>query len=190
MQTKSIQSNITKIANNKWFINKIEKVPEAYISNLEMLFLPSKGFLALSIQRYVWYETFIGVCNILFVAVSPIIVSSTIFVHLFYDMGPIWLSMSQNMKLLQRNTIIKVLLSKLWNFEHPKLDLLVVSLNEFLKGIHICFTYFFVAKYIFGFCTNNKLSKYSFILNITNSFHTLESPLNFPQFQNIIKATK
>ena len=178
MQTKSIQSNITKIANNKWFINKIEKVPEAYISNLEMLFLPSIGFLALSIQRYVWYETFIGVCNILFVAVSPIIVSSTIFVHLFYDMGPIWLSMSQNMKLLQRNTIIKVLLSKLWNFEHPKLDLLVVSLNEFLKGIHICFTYFFAAKYIFGFCTNNKLSKYSFILNITHSFHTLESPLN------------
>ena len=49
MQTKSIQSNITKIANNKWFINKIEKVPEAYISNLEMLFLPSIGFLALSI---------------------------------------------------------------------------------------------------------------------------------------------
>ena len=60
----------------------------------------------------------------------------------FYDMKPIWLSMSHNMKLLLRNTIIKALLSKSWNLEHPKLDLLVVSLNEFLKEIHICFIYF------------------------------------------------
>ena len=60
----------------------------------------------------------------------------------FFDMKPIWLSMSHNMKLLLRNTIIKALLSKLWNLEHPKLDLLVVSLNEFLKEIHICFIYF------------------------------------------------
>ena len=64
----------------------------------------------------------------------------------FYDMKPIWLSMSHNMKLLLRNTIIKALLSKLWNLEHPKLDLLVVSWNEFLKGIHICFIYFLLQK--------------------------------------------
>ena len=142
MQTKSIQFKITKIANNKQFINKIEKVPEAYISTQKCC-----SFLLQVFQHYQCRDMFgmkhlQGFATFLFVAVSPIIVSSTIFVHLFYDMKPIWLSTSHNMKLLLRNTIIKALLSKSWNLEHPKLDLLVVSLNEFLKEIHICFIYF------------------------------------------------
>ena len=176
MQTKSIQSNIAKIANNKQFINKLKK-----FQKLIFLFGNAIHSIYRFFQHYQYRDMFgmkhlQGFATFLFVAVSPIIVSSAIFVHLFYDMEAIWLSMSQNMKLLQRNTIIKALLSKLWNFEHPKLDLLISSLNKFLKGIHICLTYFFVAKYIFCFCTNSKLSsykqsKYSFILNILNQIY-------------------
>ena len=108
-----------------------------------MLFFPSIGFFSIiNVEICLEWNIYRGWQHFYLLQFSQLLCLLPFLYTYFYDMKPVWLSMSHNMKLLLRNTIIKALLSKLWNLEHPKLDLLVVSWNEFLKGIHICFIYF------------------------------------------------